>query len=122
MRLRLILSFVLIVLVSVAGVVIIARQGAASEIRSFMGAGMVRLDTLASDLEAYYQEHGSWQGAEVLLNMPGMAGHGAGQGAGQGMMGAGGMMSQGLVLADASGAVVVNYDTTNISAQLTCGM
>lgn len=119
MRLRLILSFVLIVFVTVAGVVIIARQGTASEVRSFMGAGMVRLDSLAADLETYYKNNGSWQGAEALFNMPGMPGHSAGQGAGgQGMMGAG-MMSQGLALADAQGKVLLNYGDASLGSTLT---
>lgn len=129
MRVRLILSFALIVLVAVATVVIIALQGAASEVRSFMGTGMQRLDTLAEDLEAYYQQNGSWEGAQALLDgMPGMegmpmsgrgAGQGAGQGSGQGMMGSGGMMSQGLAIADASGRVLVTSGDPALDSVLT---
>jgi signal transduction histidine kinase len=101
MRVRLLLSFTVIILVAVAGVVFIASQGAASEVRSFMArGGMVRLDSLVDDLEAYYRQEKSWQGAEVVLADYATAGHGQGQG--QGMMG------QSLILADADGLVLLD--------------
>lgn len=108
MRIRLILSFVTIVFVSVGIVVLIARQGAVSEVNAFMArGGMVRLDTLVSDLEAYYQAQGSWEGAQTLLQESGMHGNMGGRGAGQGNQGGmAGMLSQGLLLADADGVVV----------------
>ena len=104
MRLRLILSFVLIVLISVTSVVVIARQSAANQVRAFMyGGGMSNLDALTRSLEDYYKEHKSWQGADSLLSAPG-------QGMGNGMgMGSGGMMGQRLRLADAQGLVI--YDS-----------
>ena len=112
MRLRLILSFVLIVLVAVTGVVLIARQGAATEVRMFMSrGGMARLDSLTEALETYYQQHNSWEGAESLLESfasSAAGGQGAGQGnrpdhAGQGMMA--GMMDQTLILTDENGKI-----------------
>ena len=123
MRLRLFLAFALIVLVSVVSVALIARQNAAREVRAFMfGNGMHYLDQLVSELEAYYEQNGSWQGVELLMypgsmgsggmgmgpmmqrtpNAPNSPGQGAGQGANQTTM------SQRLRLADADGRVVAD--------------
>lgn len=114
MRLRLILSFALIVLVSVTGVVLIARQGAANEVRAFMfRGGMSGTQGLAGSLESYYQEHGSWQGVEGLLSS-----HGRGRGHG-GSGGMGGMMNQRLVVADAGGVIQADSGNTAASGRLT---
>jgi signal transduction histidine kinase len=98
MRLRLVLSYILVVLVAIASVLLLARQGAASEVRMFMGGSMMGLDQLAADLEAYYQATGAWQGAEALIESARM-GHG------NGMMGGAGPR---LRLADARGNVIAD--------------
>lgn len=106
MRTRLLLSFTLVALISVIGVVIFARQGAANTVRSFMYRGsMIGSDDLVASLQDYYAQNGSWDGAENLLG-------GTGRGQGQGMhgQGAGMMMGQRLRLADSLGVVVA--DTT----------
>jgi hypothetical protein len=87
MRARLLLSFTLVVLVSVIGVVVFARQGAASTVRTFMYRGsMIGSDELVADLQDYYAQNGSWQGVEPrgqgVRARPGMM-----HGQGQGMMG-----------------------------------
>lgn len=111
MRVRLFLSYALIVLVTVATVVFVARQSAANEVRAFMyRGGMAGPTGLVNALEAYYRQNQTWQGAESVL---GYAGHGAGQGRGMGAQGMeaqgmGGMMSQRLRLADVQGNVVVD--------------
>ncbi len=109
MRARLLLSFTLVVLVSVIGVVLFARQGTANTVRAFMYRGtMVGSDELVASLQNYYSQNGSWQGVESLLG-----GLSVGQGQGQGVMhgqGQGMMMGQRLRLADANGNVVA--DTT----------
>jgi signal transduction histidine kinase len=108
MRVRLFLSFALIVLVSVASVVIVARQTAVSEVRTFMfRGGMSGTEGLAGMLEDYYQTHHSWQGAESLMDsaVPGQ-GRGRGQGMGAGM--GAGPMGQRLLLADSQGNVIVD--------------
>jgi signal transduction histidine kinase len=117
MRTRLLLSFVLITLVTVAAVVALTYQGAASEVRSFMFQGsMVRAKEIANSLEEYYQINHSWQGAEMFLDQTGsgagMMGYGRGSGGGQGMMGQ--MMNQRLRLADAKGQIF--YDTASEQA------
>ena len=121
MRLKLLLSFVLIVFVTVIVVVALAYQGAASEVRSFMFQGsMVRAQEIAKALEDYYQTYQTWQGAEALLSLPsssgGTMGHGRGPGGGQGMMG--GMMNQRLRLADAGGQVVSDTAATQAEGSL----
>jgi signal transduction histidine kinase len=109
MRTRLLLSFTLVVLVSVIGVVVFARQGVASTVRTFMyRGGMIGSDELVADLQDYYTQYGSWQGVGSVIG-----GAGRGQGQGQGMMhgqGQGMMMGQRLRLADYQGMVVA--DTT----------
>jgi signal transduction histidine kinase len=109
MRARLLLSFTLVALVSVIGVVVFARQGAANTVRTFMNRGnMVGSDELIAELQDYYAQNGSWRGVESLLG-------GAGRGQGQGMMhgqGQGMMMGQRLRLADADSAIVADTSTT----------
>jgi signal transduction histidine kinase len=108
MRLRLILSFTLIVFVSVASVVLIARQGAAREVRAYMfRGGMTGVEGLVAALEDHYRSTRSWQGAEELLS-PG--GHGQGMGHGMGP----GMMNQRLRLAGPAGELLV--DTAGVEA------
>ncbi len=107
MRIRLILAFVLISIISVASVVVIARQSALREVRSFMlRGGMTGTEELVGALEAYYTINGSWEGVASLMQMPGFGG---GQGRGYGMGAMQGMMaSQRLRVTDAQGVVVAD--------------
>jgi len=122
MRIKLLFSFALVVLVSVSVVVLLTYQGAASEVRSFMFQGsMVRAQEIAKNLEAYYQAHQTWQGAEMLISLTGsgagMMGHGRGPGGGQGAMAS--MMNQRLRLADAKGRVISDTSTDQAEGSLT---
>jgi hypothetical protein len=115
MRLRLFLAFVLVILVAVASVVLIARQGAASAVRTLMFRGsMIGVDEIASQLQDYYAANGSWQGIERSPLWPG---GGQGQGFGRGMQGMmqGGMMGQRLRLADAAGTLVADTADSGLS-------
>lgn len=119
MRLRLLLSFFLIVVVSVGGVVLIAREGAAAEVRRFMfRGGMVGGENLIENLEAYYAANGSWEGVENLLGIAGETGRGPGRrdGPGQGMIG---NMMQRLRLADPQGNVLVDTGDPDAGGRLT---
>ncbi len=78
MRTRLILSFTLVVLVSIASMVLVMRQSAAGEVRLFLYGGSANLDQIKSELESYYAANGSWQG--VVL--PSGKGRSSGQGTG----------------------------------------
>ncbi len=118
MRTRLFIAFTLVVLVSVVSVVLIARQGAASAVRTFMIRGnMLALDELVSQLEDYYDSHGGWEGVENSFIIPS---GGRGQGYGRGMQGmmAGGMMGQRLRLADAEGNLLVDTADSNPAGKL----
>ncbi len=115
MRIRLIISFAIVVLVSIASVVLIARQGAANEVRAFMfRGGMAGIEDLVSDLEGYYSSQGSWHGVEILL-----ASSGPPHGGGMGRQGMGGMMSQRLRLADSLGNLVADTGLEVPSGSLT---
>ncbi len=118
MRLRLILSFSLIVLVSVATVVLIARLTTANEVRTFMFRGGASGSTgMVNNLEAYYQANGSWQGVENLLSNRG-GGMGRGGPPGSGGAGFGNAMNQRLLLADAQGNVIADSSGSQPGGQL----
>ncbi len=109
MRLKLFLSFTMIVLISVSLVAVIARRGAVNEVRSFMfRGGMVGLSDLATSLESYYLTNGSWKGVQSIFIAP----HG-------GLNGMGGMMNQRLLLANISGIVVADTQDAGIGNPLT---
>lgn len=111
MRIRLILSFALIVLVSITSVVVIASQNTASEVRAFMyRGGMTNSTDLIESLQDYYQMNASWQGVEEVL-IPTGSGFGRRSGAtgnssANSAMGA--MMDQRIRLADIGGTVLVD--------------
>lgn len=111
MRIRLILSFAIIVLVSVISMVFIAHQNTASEVRAFMfRGGMTNSTELVEELQEYYQTQGSWQGVEAVL-LPTSKGFGkrsSGMGNNPGNPSMGGMMAQRIRLADASGQVLLD--------------
>ena len=63
MRLKLFLSFLLVIVVAVAGVALIVQLGTAREVRSFMfGGGMGIITEMQTALEDYYAANGTWQG------------------------------------------------------------
>jgi signal transduction histidine kinase len=98
MRLKLFLSFTLIVLVSVSLVAVIARRGAVNEVRTFMlRGGMYGLSDLATSLENYFYMNGSWANVQSVIDI-----------APRGRGGMNGMMGQRLLLADDSGTVVAD--------------
>ncbi len=99
MRRRLILSFGLVALAAIASMFIMLRQSAAGEVNMFMArGGMMGLDRVASDLEAYYAQTGSWDGAEQVM----AASH---PGQGHGMMGGNNLH---LIVADAKKNIVAD--------------
>lgn len=122
MRIKLLISFVLLVFVSVSVGIILAYQGVANEVRSFMFRGsLVRAQEIATSLEEYYQVNQTWQGAEALLSLSGsttgMMGRGYGAGGGQGMMG--NMMNQRLRLANAEGRILYDSSSAQVEGSLT---
>jgi two-component system sensor histidine kinase BaeS len=109
MRLKLFLSFTLIVLVSVSLVAVIARRGAVNEVRTFIfRGGMYGFSDLVAGLENYYSSNGSWQGVQSIFRAPrgGAGGFGA-------------LVNQQLELADSSGLVVASTQSALVGTQLT---
>ncbi len=113
MRLRLILSFLIVVFVSIASMMVIARIKTASEIRMFVYSGeMTGSEELVTLLKEYYQANKSWQGVDRLLL--GERGHGMRMN--QGMMAA---MGQRLRLLNAQGELLVDTTDSEIQASIT---
>jgi signal transduction histidine kinase len=108
MRLKLFLSFTLIVIVSVSLVAVIARRGAVNEVRTFMfRGGMYGLSDLTTSLENYYHMNGSWANVQSVIDItPG----------GRDRMN--GMMGQRLLVVDASGTVVADSQETALGRKL----
>jgi len=50
-----------------ASILLLVRQGAAREVGNYMTRSAMGLDSLAGELEAYYRQSGTWDGASVLL-------------------------------------------------------
>ena len=108
MRLKLFLSFTLIVIVSVSLVAVFARRGAVNEVRTFMfRGGMYGLSDLTTSLENYYQTNGTWKGVQSIFSP------------GHGMGGPGGMMNQRVLLADASGIILADTQGIDTGGKLT---
>ena len=112
MRLRLILSFFVIVLVAILSTVLIVRLNTPQQVENYMmRGGMQGLNTLVDDLEAYYSSNGSWEGVEFELGETGSGMMGAGHGSG--------MMGQRIILADANGLVILDSADRVIGTTLT---
>ena len=113
---KFIVAFAIIVFVSVASVVWIARQSTASEVRAFMfPGGMVSRDEMLQTLGEFYQTHQSWSEVDSLFTR-GSGGRGFGRQNRGGMQGPNGMMhgmmmNQRIQVADENGLVV--YDSAN---------
>lgn len=111
MRVRLILSFIIVIVITILSMIVIVRTTTAREVNTFMmRGGMAGVDEIASSLEEYYSDNRTWDGAQrSVLGMSSMMG-----GQGRGMHGG---IDQRLVLADSSGAIV--FDTANPAASST---
>ncbi len=82
MRLRLFLSFFLIVIVTTLIVLAVVGQRARNDVRNFVSrGGLYGSERFVADLEQYYARQRSWQGVETLFQRPG-PGNGYGYGAG----------------------------------------
>jgi two-component system sensor histidine kinase BaeS len=111
LRLKLILSFLLIILVAVAGLALIVQTGTAREVRAFMfGSRMADVQGLKAELEDFYATTGSWQSIDTLLTT---SGHMDGM-----RRGPGGMMNQRLQVTDAQGTIVADSSAAAIGATM----
>jgi len=95
MRVKLFLSFTILVILSVILVAVIARRGAVNEVVTFMfRGGIYGLNDLTASLEKYYQRNGSWADAQSVIDLN--------------PKGMGNMMGQHLLVLDPFGKVVVD--------------
>ncbi len=107
---KIFLVMALVFLSGAAAISLLANQAAEREVRGFMfRGGMTDSGLLAAELQRFYRENGSWDGAASLLAGAGGIGHGMGT---EGMMRHGpgamaGMMNPVLILADERGRVLV---------------
>lgn len=112
MRLRLILSFLIVVFISIVSMMIIARIRTASEIRTFMYSGeMTGSEELIRSLKEYYQIHRSWQGVARLFDE-----HSRGMHMSQGRMAG---MAERLALLDAEGIVLLDTSGSDNQVKIT---
>ncbi len=112
MRWRLFLSFVLVALISILSLLILVRQGAIQEVRTYMfRGGMAGLEGIVNSLEEYYQNNHSWSGVEQELLTAGQGRRRGNPDSQGGMMG---MMNQRLLLTDSQGNLL--FDTTDPDA------
>ena len=115
MRIRIILSFLLVISISLLGVSILVRQNAQHEVQTFLGrGGLIGAESLVDDLEAWYRVNQSWAGAEALMpanDHDASGGAGAGGGSGPGGPQQGQRRLNTIRLADAEGIII--YDPVN---------
>jgi signal transduction histidine kinase len=111
-----ILSFILVVIVSIVSVALIARRQTVTAVDSFVRrGGFAGIEGLVNNLEEYFSTYGTWDGVEDTLRHPG---RGLGQGQGQGQINNANMNEQRLVLADANGFILIDSQDENPGARL----
>lgn len=121
MRIRLILSFVLVVLITIVSLVIIVRWSQAVTVRSFMfRGGVAGVENLVSELEDHYRQYGAWDGADYLFD--------PGRGMGPGRVGMdmgprkssemNDLMSQHLRLVDTDGTLIMDNHNNKHGSQV----
>lgn len=119
MRIRLILSFTLVVLITIVSLVVIVRLSQAQTVRAFMfRGGVAGVDNLVAELEDHYRQRGDWDGAADLFEM------GPGMGPGRAGMGMGPrkemneMMTQHLRLVDLDGMVIMDNKNPSFGSRV----
>lgn len=113
MRQRLILSFALIVFITIATVVVIAIFSTARQVRTYMFPGGVLItDRLAENLAEHYHTYGTWQGIDPMFR-PIDRGNQKGPG-----MGPGAMANVRVRFADSDGRLIIDTSNPNASGRL----
>jgi len=118
MRIRLLLAFILVILVSLLGVAFFMHQETAQDVYTFIyRGGIYEAEDLVTELEDHFRASGSWENVASLFPPPGK-GYGQGEGKGRGL-GPGSKSSSeaggNLYLYDAGGNLV--YDPQNLGAE-----
>lgn len=69
LRTKLILAFSIVAIIAVTGIVLFANLDSERQVRSYLArGGQYGLTKLVEELEGYYDQKGSWDGVETLLN------------------------------------------------------
>lgn len=111
MRWRLLMAFGLIILVALGTVALVSRVTTQQEVRTFLGhGGQVGLENLADSLQAFYEEHGSWENVNSFFK--------SGQGKGQGPRSATSPFNEGHRLVDLNGIVLISPSEEEIGKTL----
>lgn len=115
-KMKLISSYIFLILVTLASVALISQQTNQREIRAFIFQGnVINEEELITDLENFYQEHGSWDGVNSIFESYN-SGQKNNSGAGKGGPGLGTKLR----LADSNGYIVsVNNDEVGTATQIT---
>lgn len=118
MRIRLLLAFILVILVSLLGVAFFMHQETVQDVYTFIyRGGIYEAEDLVTELEDHFRASGSWENVASLFPPPGK-GYGQGEGKGRGL-GPGSKSSSeaggNLYLYDAGGNLV--YDPQNLGAE-----
>jgi len=80
MRLRLIFSFILIVFITIASLLLVVRLNTEEAVHAFMfHGGMAGVEELVAALETHYETHRSWHNAENVFRQYDMMGEGKGR-------------------------------------------
>lgn len=109
MRLRLILSFIFIVIIATVSVALIARRQTVNAVNAFIfRGGLSGTDGLVTNLEEYYATRGSWEGVGPIFQH-----QGRGMGTGLGQNRESGLSNQRLQLADSDKRVLIDTRDEN---------
>ncbi len=118
MRIRLVFAMLLVVVVTVLSMGGFAAIASSREVTRYVSrGGMMGLNDLVSSLEAYYQQFGTWQGAEILLTA-----HMSMGGQNRMGMGAGPLANDApthLILSDGSGMILIDTLPQDNTVKLT---
>lgn len=114
-------AFALIIVLGVATTVLLTRQGAATRFSHFMvNDQMFQPEHLQTDLAAYYEQQGGWQGIDAAF--PQVVRHASSGGMMGGVMGhAMGMYDSRIVLLDESGAVLARMGRRGLNSEVPAG-
>ena len=114
MRSRLFAAFAVVIIITLLGVSLSIRQTTADQIRKFVNrGGELGVSQTVETLEAYYEEHQRWDGAESVLLVSGGGGGAGGAGYGRGEQG-----RTPIHLADENGILLYGGTASEIGTQL----
>jgi signal transduction histidine kinase len=108
MKIRLFLSMLLLVIVTVISVAVFAMIGTAREVTRYISrGGMMGLNDVVVNLENHYKTYGTWEGVSGIIERAGLEGNPNRQGMGAGMQNPGNQQRH-LILTDSEGLIIIS--------------